>query len=362
MRLLLLFFLAFLPVHLALGEEQPWYQIELVIFERIGLDEQVSETWPDDPGEALVEPVLELIPQKVADRLDEREKQDAALDTGLGEPSQPEADRLPDDLSDSEATAAPGEASLPPFSEESVDETAVEQPRITERPFVLLPSETFGMRGAASRLRRSKNYRVLLHSAWRQPVQVPGEATPVHIHSDVGSVRAYYENIAARHQKNVDEPATQEAAPDETGRVPEEPIDDTVLGEPAKPLDGTVAVTVSRYLHLNADLIYRKEVTIPVERVTPPLTNAADQPIIVIREGVQAPLLPAANAEPDLAIAEIETTLVQAFRLATSRRMRSKEIHYLDHPLFGALALITPYEGPTSDRPDDTQNPTATQD
>lgn len=32
------------------------------------------------------------------------------------------------------------------------------------------------------------------------------------------------------------------------------------------------------------------------------------------------------------------------YRLQESRRMRSKEIHYFDHPLFGALAIITPVE------------------
>jgi hypothetical protein len=28
------------------------------------------------------------------------------------------------------------------------------------------------------------------------------------------------------------------------------------------------------------------------------------------------------------------------------RRIRSKELHYLDHPVMGMLLLITPYEKP----------------
>ncbi len=32
----------------------------------------------------------------------------------------------------------------------------------------------------------------------------------------------------------------------------------------------------------------------------------------------------------------------RSYRLITSRRMRSNELHYLDHPVFGAIAIITP--------------------
>ena len=34
------------------------------------------------------------------------------------------------------------------------------------------------------------------------------------------------------------------------------------------------------------------------------------------------------------------------FRLTQTRRMRSGELHYLDHPLFGLLVQVRPYELP----------------
>jgi len=37
---------------------------------------------------------------------------------------------------------------------------------------------------------------------------------------------------------------------------------------------------------------------------------------------------------------------VPDIRLKQQRRMRSKEIHYFDHPRFGVVALITPYKSP----------------
>jgi hypothetical protein len=36
------------------------------------------------------------------------------------------------------------------------------------------------------------------------------------------------------------------------------------------------------------------------------------------------------------------------FQLVESRRMRSREYHYLDHPLFGVLVVVTPYELPAA--------------
>jgi hypothetical protein len=35
-----------------------------------------------------------------------------------------------------------------------------------------------------------------------------------------------------------------------------------------------------------------------------------------------------------------------AFRLQEKRRMRSRELHYFDHPRFGMIAMVTPYDAP----------------
>ena len=64
--------------------------------------------------------------------------------------------------------------------------------------------------------------------------------------------------------------------------------------EPGSPVYGTVTVSRGRYLHVNLDLIYQGE--------------------------------------------------AGRFRFTSHRRMRSNEIHYMDHPMFGVLVLITPVE------------------
>lgn len=80
-------------------------------------------------------------------------------------------------------------------------------------------------------------------------------------------------------------------------------------------LDGTLRLILARYLHLEADLRYRSATA-------------------------------AANSDSLFASfndAEVEEPL---YRLNETRRMRSREVHYLDHPMFGIVAMVTPYELP----------------
>lgn len=72
-------------------------------------------------------------------------------------------------------------------------------------------------------------------------------------------------------------------------------------------VDGTLRVILSRYLHVETDLRYQRPQDLEVD--TESDIFQAPQPL---------------------------------FRLKESRRMRSKEVHYLDHPLFGVIILITP--------------------
>ena len=66
---------------------------------------------------------------------------------------------------------------------------------------------------------------------------------------------------------------------------------------------GTVTVSLARYLQVEVDLLYSRP--------------ASGQAV-------------ASNTAPT------------RFRLVSQRRMRSGELHYIDHPLFGVLILLTP--------------------
>ena len=109
-----------------------------------------------------------------------------------------------------------------------------------------LPPSAYRLSGIWSALKRTRNYRPIRHLAWQQPGLSSRSAPLVAVGDD----------------------------------------------ELDAQIQGTVKVSLSRFLHLDLDLVLHE----------------ADQ----------------------------------RFRFTSSRRMRSNELHYLDHPMFGAIVIITP--------------------
>ena len=89
------------------------------------------------------------------------------------------------------------------------------------------------------------------------------------------------------------------------------PVDISLLGT-VNPV-GTVTLHLSRFLHVTVDLVYRA----PPE---PPSIQAAQAADGVLNE----------------------LTLPLRYALRIQRRVRSGEVHYLDHPAIGLLVVVTP--------------------
>jgi hypothetical protein len=150
------------------------------------------------------------------------------------------------------------------------------------------------MSAIAQKLLNSRQYHILSHIAWRQPTVELANSRAVYVHDEL----MQEENLASISNKptglnNLADSVEQEVK--------------------IKGFDGTVTVSLSRYLHLKTDITYYN-----------PEVYLAEQ----------------------IAQQNIDVPNIEHFRLVESRRMRSKEIHYLDHPYFGIIALITRYERP----------------
>ncbi|MBN1239984.1 MAG: hypothetical protein JXB36_15890 [Gammaproteobacteria bacterium] len=104
----------------------------------------------------------------------------------------------------------------------------------------------------------------------------------------------------------------QEGLPEAAAR----PFDLGYLGT-FNPL-GTIRLHVSRFLHLTLDLDYRPTPVQPAAR----LPSGDDGSAYGLSELALRPWLP----------------------LETGRRIRSGEVNYFDHPYFGVLIMVTPYE------------------
>ena len=133
------------------------------------------------------------------------------------------------------------------------------------RAYRLVNRSALALDGVWRSLRRSARYRPFLYVGWRLPGLPPGAARPVHVSPHLG---------------------------------------DRGAGGGERPtVQGTVKVSVARYLHVKLDLVYRRP----------------------------------GNGE-----AETPDTVPARFRLVSERRMRYGELHYIDHPLFGVLMRIAP--------------------
>ena len=124
-----------------------------------------------------------------------------------------------------------------------------------------LPDSGRRLTAVADALRRSNNYRPLAHLHWRQTVLGSAAAQAIDLEELLGVV----DRQASHH------------------------------------VEGSIRLSVARFLHLETDLL--------------------------LREGGS----------------DYQRDRSPEYRLQQSRRMRSGELHYIDHPRFGILAQITPY-------------------
>lgn len=97
-------------------------------------------------------------------------------------------------------------------------------------------------------------------------------------------------------------------------------------------LDGTVVFYMSRFLHVDVNLLLKDTET----------ENGGDSTTMS-----QSPVQPVSTAMGvNDSNAESNPDLMQlAFRIDESRRIRSNQMNYFDHPKFGVLLQITPVGG-----------------
>lgn len=273
--------LAGVPATLALAADEnteiPWYEVEVIIFanqQKLAAD---TETWPEGVTTAGYDHVLDLA--------------------------------LPG--------FTPLKPNLPPINTKaslrtaSVDEGDV----YGNGAYVLLDKDFFQLTNIARRIDSSSKYDVVLHLAWRQPTFDEDKSLPVFVFNGMTE------------RDPTPEPVSNAGL--------QQGYDFYVNGLQAGPqyhwLSGTLKLSVSRYLHMEADLHMklRKTKQEIIEESPPPESGGFGSFFGVNRE--PTPIM-------------IERPVVQDYRLFETRRMRSKEIHYFDHPLMGIVVKVTPYE------------------
>ena len=161
-------------------------------------------------------------------------------------------------------------------------------------PWRPLHPDEYILNNVADRLKKSGRYRILQHVAWRQPVVDKANSQPILVRAG----RDFSGLFPERAYRPVEFSDTLTDAEERN------------LTTEVRELDGTINIVIGRYIHLYTDLVYRLPRSNPTE-----LRDALDRDQILVD-----------------------------YAIKSHRRMRSRELHYIDHPLVGVLIEATPIE------------------
>lgn len=273
---------------------QNWYQVELIIFRNTSSSAGNTEVWPLLETLPALEKAVELTPQAT---------------TG----------------------------------------------KIAPLPFQKIDPTNYRLQGAWDVLTRSGRYEPLLHTGWLQPALERDKAQSVRIQQGKPLADAQPEP-AAVFADSVNRPT-----PGNTQSATRNTDIDSSLPVPTRPLDGTATVIAGFYLFLQLDLLYLPEGVAPLssaedaERI-PDVAAAAERNRVAILAALARGDISLERAEQLVQQPETKneagaallgtfgTAGLQGYRLNQNRRIRLDEIHYFDHPMFGVIAIITPYK------------------
>lgn len=164
--------------------------------------------------------------------------------------------------------------------------------------FRLLPARSLQLTRQAEKIENSKSRRVLLHTAWRQPGLSADDAMTVYFKKTIPGVTPETAVTRSTVAEGADTPPASPYVEPEAGEI-----------------EGRIKVILSRYLHVSTDIIFQPKFATPTSELVAIDTRAPEiQQEVVYRQH------------------------------QTRRRIRSRELHYLDNPVLGLLVLITPYD------------------
>lgn len=152
------------------------------------------------------------------------------------------------------------------------------------------------------KLEQHRLFKPLIHAAWRMPVKSQRNALPLHLFAGKNYALASSQSQLA--------------------------------GQDLFEIDGDLLIYVERYLHVDSQLIVRTEIEKEIsivsslasarQKANRDSSNAAE---VMTQESIR-------NNNVKIENVITETLFDQ------KRRLRSEEIHYLDHPLFGMIIQI----------------------
>jgi hypothetical protein len=335
-------------------EQETWYQVEVIVYRNNTPGNENLEEWPQDIKLDYPEPLVFLTDPNVPT---EPSLEQAGMHEALPIPIE---ETLETDGT-SITRGAPADEFTALDNSNGLLETESQEPEpVMEQPFILLDQEQRLQNAAAAQIERSPYFRVLFHQAWRQAI--PGRAEPSHILVTGGE--RYGEHYELEGSLSISKSRYLHLA---TNLWLNEIIvrpDENALhtGPGVNPYERNMvfndqAIDKEALEFINLPPVPVKTVEHVETEVPPPDADSATTMQEAGATGeMQQPLSDTDSMLPLMQLLEEEAEFIfdeqlvpdyvstRTVKMAEHRRMRSKELHYLDHPLFGLVVIITPYD------------------
>ena len=297
-------------------DEERWYRVELLIFSNESSAAASSEHWQPTPSLVYPQQGRFLVnPQGVASNLalydatstvDEQGHQTLTIVPPVLDAEddiKPLPEPVPEPVSQAVEQELPAEATIP----------------TTPSPFITLAHSELEFRGKAAYMQRTGRYQTLFHESWMQPMVEQGRTLPIII----------------------DRSGDSETWPQ---------------------LQGSVKLYVSRYLHLETNLWLNTSGSYLPPDWNMPAAPLGPKSLTIIHPPEPEPdpeleadfeseaidtgfFAPTGELEAQQETLEPQGPVYpwrHAIALQQKRKMRSTEVHYIDHPMLGVVVKITP--------------------
>ncbi|QYJ80317.1 peptidoglycan binding protein CsiV [Shewanella acanthi] len=297
--------------HSSIARAQTWFEVEVYVFER---QTHSTEQWPMAPIATKTERALDLISPVVGQAIstvateqpctliyDENANSRCAEGTGSSSSSSFGDQYAPSTAS---STTYRYPASIPSTISGNGQNTS---------GAVLLSSNQGQFSSIISALSREPGNRSLLHMTWQQPMTSKSGSVPIRLFSG----RDYSGRYSFDGRQ-----LTQ-------GQDTSTPISDGGVGQmqpnaPVWQLDGTINIYLNHYLYIETALNLRKEGRKMMS------TQTDDMPTSYA----------GASSSTTVEPSKVMTPYLMSIPLEQNRRVKSDEIHYLDHPEMGMVIQI----------------------
>ena len=186
-----------------------------------------------------------------------------------------------------------------------------------DRPnFVAVPDEALQLQDAKERIKKQGSYRIVMHKGWKQKVTDKKIAEKLRL---IGGKNYFRSSQDLGNHMDM-ENDTFGASAD--------------VAQNSFEVDGTLLLSKSRHLHLETDLVFTK----PMKVLSPVAGFEGSM------SAASAPKVTLANVKNRNQWQNETNARLQPFRLKESVRLRTNEVQYIDHPIYGILFAIIPEE------------------